>query len=187
MESGRNTCIEKLYQTYYMDVYSYIMTLTKDASLSEELTQEVFYRAMRSEFQGRSSELTWLCAIAKNLCADEFRKRKKEAVYDEETVDTADDPGSAGIEHSVIAKMENLQIHIALHQLEEPYREVFSLRVFGELSFRDIGMVFGKTENWARVTYHRAKLKLQEKIEDSGTTGQYGRRNKGEENAEDRH
>lgn len=165
MESGRNTCIEKLYQTYYMDVYSYIMTLTKDASLSEELTQEVFYRAMRSEFQGKSSERTWLCAIAKNLCMDELRKRQKEAVYDEETAEAVDDSMHADVEHSVISKMENLQIHMALHQLEEPYREVFSLRVFGELSFRDIGMVFGKTENWARVTYHRGKLKLQEKLE----------------------
>lgn len=164
MESGRNTCIEKLYQTYYMDVYSYIMTLTKDASLSEELTQEVFYRAMRSEFQGKSSERTWLCAIAKNLCTNELRKRQKEVVY-EETAEIADDSPHASLEHSVISKMENLQIHMALHQLEEPYREVFSLRVFGELSFRDIGMVFGKTENWARVTYHRGKLKLQEKLE----------------------
>lgn len=165
MESGRNTCIEKLYQTYYMDVYSYIMTLTKDTSLSEELTQEVFYRAMRSEFQGKSSERTWLCAIAKNLCMDELRKRQKEAVYDEETAEAVDDSMHADVEHSVISRMENLQIHMALHQLEEPYREVFSLRVFGELSFRDIGMVFGKTENWARVTYHRGKLKLQEKLE----------------------
>jgi len=140
------------------------MTLTKDASLSEELTQEVFYRAMKSKFQGKSSELTWLCAIAKNLCTDEFRKRKKEAVLDEETADT---PNHTNMEHSVITKMENLQIHIALHQLEEPYREVFSLRVFGELSFKEIGIVFGKTENWARVTYHRGKLKLQEKLEDN--------------------
>lgn len=165
MEAGRSIDIEKLYQTYYMDVYSYIMTLIKDASLSEELTQEVFYRAMKSEFHGKSSELTWLCAIAKNLCTDEFRKRKKEAVLDEQTADAADHPNHTNIEHTVISKMENLQIHIALHQLEEPYREVFSLRVFGELSFKDIGMVFGKTENWARVTYHRGKLKLQEKLD----------------------
>ena len=165
METERSIYIEKLYQTYYMDVYSYIMTLTKNSGLSEELTQEVFYRAMKSEFQGRSSELTWLCAIAKNLCTDEFRKRKKEAVFDEEIMDDTDLSNQTNIEHSVISKMENLQIHIALHQLEEPYREVFSLRVFGELSFKEIAMVFGKTENWARVTYHRGKLNLQEKCE----------------------
>jgi len=167
VEDRESTYIEKLYQTYYMDVYSYIMTIIKEAGLSEELTQETFFRAMKSKFQGNSSELTWLCAIAKNLCTDEFRKRKKEAAFDEEIPGHAGQEKQAGIEYSVIAKMENLQIHIALHQLEEPYREVFSLRVFGELSFRDIGMVFGKTENWARVTYHRGKLKLQERLESS--------------------
>lgn len=158
MGVGHSTYIEKLYQTYYMDVYSYIMTITKDASLSEELTQEVFYRAMKSEFKGKSSELTWLCAIAKNLCMDEFRKNKREESFAEDIED------HTNVEQSVIAKMESLKIHIALHKLEEPYREVFSLRVFGELSFKDIGMVFGKTENWARVTYHRGKLKLQERL-----------------------
>lgn len=156
---NRSIDIEKLYQTYYMDVYSYIMTIIKNPELSEELTQEVFYRAMKSEFKGKSSELTWLCAIAKNLCADMYRKRNKEVPAEEEI------EGNVNLEHTVISKMESLQIHMALHKLEEPYREVFSLRVFGELSFRDIGTVFGKTENWARVTYHRGKLKLQEKLE----------------------
>ena len=61
--------------------------------------------------------------------------------------------------------MQSLEIHQALHKLSEPYKEVFSLRVFGELSFREIGQIFGKTENWARVTYHRGKLKLQETLE----------------------
>ncbi|MGN0484980.1 MAG: RNA polymerase sigma factor [Lachnospiraceae bacterium] len=158
MSAQKSTYIEKLYQTYYMDVYSYIMTIMKDALTAEELTQETFYRALKSEFKGKSSELTWLCAIAKNLCADVFRKRKKETVI-EEDIESADHT-----EQSVLSKAQNLEIHMALHQIEEPYREVFSLRVFGELSFREIGKVFGKTENWARVTYHRGKLKLQEKL-----------------------
>ena len=69
-----------------------------------------------------------------------------------------------GVEQSVADRDSSLRVHIALHALEEPYREVFELRVFGELSFRDIGMIFSKTENWARVTYHRARLKLQERM-----------------------
>lgn len=158
MGAERSTYIEKLYQTYYMDVYSYIMTLVKDAAEAEELTQETFYRALKSRFKGQSGERTWLCAIAKNLCADVYRKRKKESAFEDDIED------GASMEHAVISKLESLQIHMALHELEEPYREVFSLRVFGELSFRDIGMVFGKTENWARVTYHRGKLKLQDKL-----------------------
>ena len=59
-------------------------------------------------------------------------------------------------------------VHRILHELEEPYKEVFSLRTFGELSFRQIGELFGKTENWARVAYHRAKLKILSKLEDGG-------------------
>ena len=57
------------------------------------------------------------------------------------------------------------RIHEYLHNMEEPYKEVFQLRVFGELSFADIGKIFHKTESWARVTYHRARLKLQEKMQ----------------------
>ena len=59
-----------------------------------------------------------------------------------------------------------LQIHLILHELQEPYKEVFQLRVFGELSFSQIGTIFGKTENWARVTYHRARLKIKERMDE---------------------
>ena len=69
------------------------------------------------------------------------------------------------IEQAAVDRDSSFRIHLALHALEEPYREVFELRIFGELSFREIGTIFGKTENWARVTYHRARLKLQERME----------------------
>ena len=68
------------------------------------------------------------------------------------------------IEQSAADRDASFRIHMALHALEEPYRETFELRVFGELSFREIGVIFGKTENWARVTYHRARLKLRERM-----------------------
>ena len=77
IKGGRNN-IEKVYQVYYMDVYSFIITIVKNAQLAEELTQETFYRAMKSTFRGESKELTWLCAIAK-ICAWMYcgkRKRK---------------------------------------------------------------------------------------------------------------
>lgn len=152
--------IEKLYQTYYMDVYSYIMTIMKEQTAAEELTQETFFRAMKSRFKGQSSELTWLCAIAKNLCMDVFRKKKCYESLEEEMESGID------VEHTAVSRAQSMEIHQALHKLEEPYKEVFSLRVFGELSFREIGQIFEKSENWARVTYHRGKLKLQEKLED---------------------
>lgn len=162
MKTPDSNYIEKLYRVYYMDVYSYLMTLVKDAHEAEELTQETFFRAMRSKsaYQGRSSECTWLCAIARNLCMDYFKRQKKtENQAMPETVDTGCSP-----ERDVTDRMQSLEIHQALHKLPEPYKEVFSLRVFGELSFREIGQIFGKTENWARVTYHRGKLKLQETL-----------------------
>ena len=71
-----------------------------------------------------------------------------------------------GVEQAAVDRDASFRIHMALHALEEPYREVFELRIFGELSFREVGLIFGKTENWARVTYHRARLKLQERMDE---------------------
>ncbi len=154
---------EKLYQAYYMRVFSYVMTLTGERLQAEEITQETFFRAIskQSSFRGESDEVTWLCAIAKNLFLDEKRRQRRHEQLPEELPDTGRD-----MEQAASDRDSSFRIHLALHALEEPYREVFELRVFGELSFREIGMIFGKTENWARVTYHRAKLKLQERMDE---------------------
>ena len=154
---------EKLYETYYMRVFSYTMTLTGDRLQAEEITQETFFRAIsrKSDFRGEADEATWLCAIAKNLFRDEKRRQSRQDPLEGESFDAGED-----LEHAVIDRDTSLRIHMALHLLEEPYREVFELRVFGELSFREIGLIFHKTETWARVTYHRAKLKLQERMEE---------------------
>ena len=139
-----------------------MFTIVKNQSLAEEITQNTFYKPMtaRRQYEGKAGELTWLCSIAKNLAIDECRKNKKFSELDEnlpqQTPDLSDkaaDTDSA------------LRIHMVLHELPEPYKEVFQLRVFGELTFAQIGMVFGKTENWARVTYHRARLKIKERID----------------------
>ncbi len=160
MTQDRN---EKLYEAYYMRVFSYAMTLAGDRTLAEEITQETFFRAFskQSAFRGESDEATWLCAIAKNFFLDEKRRQNKNEPMPDEVADTG-----KGIEQSAVDRDTSFRIHVALHALEEPYREVFELRVFGELSFREVGMIFGKTENWARVTYHRARLKLQERMEE---------------------
>lgn len=152
---------DKLYNTYYMQVYSYVMTIMKNSHISEEITQEVFYKAMKTDrrYQGTSGEFTWLCAIAKNACADEFRKQSRFRELDEEL------PSDISVEQVLLDEAATLQIHQILHAMEEPYKEVFQLRIFGELSFQKIGLIFGKTETWARVTYHRARLKIQERME----------------------
>lgn len=157
--------IEKIYRTYFMKVYSYVLSTVKDQTIAEEITQNTFVKAMtaKKEFLGKSSEYTWLCAIAKNQCIDYFREEeKKEALPEDDSLlvndDTLDD---------ITAKETSLKIHRILHEMEEPYKEVFELRVFGELSFAEIGQIFEKTENWARVTYHRARLKLKERLDNN--------------------
>lgn len=142
------------------------MTILKNQSLAEEITQNTFFKAMTAKkpFGQRSGELTWLCSIAKRLAIDECRKNKKVTELDEasETAQKKD------LTEEVEDKETALQIHLILHELQEPYKEVFQLRIFGELSFSQIGLIFGKTENWARVTYHRARMKIQERMEKNG-------------------
>ncbi len=156
-----NMDFEKLYHTYYMEVYSYVMTLAKQASVAEEVTQEVFFKALKTKqcYKGKASQFTWLCAIAKNTYTDFIRKQSKTSELAEEI------PSNVSFVKALEDEDSALRIHQILHKLEEPYKEVFQLRIFGELSFAKIGIIFGKTENWARVTYHRARLKIQEGME----------------------
>lgn len=152
---------EKLYSAYFMKIYSFVLLIAKNPDLAEEITQETFFKALKAsrQFDGKSSEYTWLCAIAKNTAYDVLKKQKKFEMLDENVQDDAD------FRQNIVNKETALRIHEQLHKMEEPYKEVFQLRVFGELPFADIGRIFQKTESWARVTYHRARLKLQEKLQ----------------------
>lgn len=154
---------EKLYRVYYLQVYSYAITLTKDPQQAEEITQHAFVKALSSKesYKGKSGELTWLCAIAKNLYYDELRRNRKLTQLDT----PSDTPASGDLEQLASDADTAFRVHLVLHELEEPYKEVFQLRVFGELSFGQIGSIFGKTESWARVTYHRARLKIKERMD----------------------
>jgi len=149
-----------VYNKYFRDVYRYALALTKNESLAEELTQETFFKALKSieQFDGRCRLYVWLCQIAKNTY---FTMHRKE-IRQQQELELQD---SFSFEDKLLNKETAFDIHKALHRLEEPYKEVFSLRTFGELSFRQIGQLFGKTESWARVTYHRAKLKIREELE----------------------
>ena len=154
---------EKLYNSYYMQVYSYAVALTKNPEQAEEIAQHTFVKALSSKagYKGKSSELTWLCSIAKNLYYDELRRNQRLSNLGEKLHISSE----VDIEQAVSDSDMAFRIHLVLHKLEEPYKEVFQLRVFGELSFSQIATIFGKTESWARVTYHRAKLKIQERME----------------------
>ena len=154
---------EKLYNSYYMQVYSYAVALTKNPEQAEEIAQHTFVKALSSKagYKGESSELTWLCSIAKNLYYDELRRNQRISSLGENLHISSE----VDIEQVVSDSDMAFRIHLVLHKLDEPYKEVFQLRVFGELSFSQIATIFGKTESWARVTYHRAKLKIQERME----------------------
>ena len=160
----KNTA-EKLYEAFYMKVFSYVMTLTNNQDEAMEITQETFFRAISTEhsFRGESDSYTWLCAIAKNLFIDEKRRHSRfEQVELEEQQDTG-----KSFEKSLMDSDTSIRVHRVLHEMEEPYKEVFQLRIFGELSFKEIGSIFGKTETWARVTYHRARIMIKERMEKS--------------------
>ena len=154
---------EKLYNSYYMQVYSYAVALTKNPERAEEIAQHTFVKALSSKagYKGKASELTWLCSIAKNLYYDELRRNQRISSLGENLHISSE----VDIEQAVSDSDMAFRIHLVLHKLEEPYKEVFQLRVFGELSFSQIATIFSKTESWARVTYHRARLKIQERME----------------------
>ena len=154
---------DQIYQNYFDPVYRYVLSISENSAVAEEITQETFFKALQSldQFQGKSNLKSWLCAIAKNQWLSEQRKKNVQPV---DEVTSLADP-SVGPEERIIRQDESMRIHRLLHHLDEPYREVFTLRTLGQLSFRDIGELFDKSENWACVVYYRARAKLKEKME----------------------
>lgn len=152
---------EAVYREYFRDVELYLLALCRDESLAAELTAQAFFTALEQypKFRGECHVRTWLCAIGRNLYYAHLRRAGKECPLEETLIDDR-----VRFEERLADKEEAMRIHKVLHSLPEPYKEVFSLRVFGQLSFQQIGEVFGKTANWACVTYHRAKSKIQEAI-----------------------
>lgn len=155
---------DEIYQAYFDPVYRYVLSLSGDTHVAEEVTQETFFKALRSldRFRGDSSLKSWLCAIAKNIWISGQRKKKTQPI---EQASMLPDP-RIGPEERIVRQDESMRVHRVLHCLDEPYREVFTLRALGQLSFRDIGELFGKTENWACVVYHRARARIQKEMEE---------------------
>ena len=145
---------EAVYRRYFADVYRYALALSRDVHTAEEVTQETFFKALTAidSFRGQCPLRLWLCRIARNQYLTLCRERAK---YTED----------GGIEEGFARQETARQLHRLLHDLPEPYKEVFSLRTFGELPFSQIGELFGKTESWARVTYFRARGKLKEGLD----------------------
>lgn len=154
--------IEEIYKEYFKIVNKYLFCLTHNSDISEELTQETFYRAVQKidTFNEKCKISTWLCNIAKNLWYDELKKRKNIKYIEENDlslVQINDD-----MENIIISKDSKMQLYKKMQNLDEKTREVIYLRINGELSFKEIGMILNKTENWARVVFYRGKEKLKE-------------------------
>jgi len=154
------TNFDDIYIQYFADVYKYALSLCKNESIAEDITQESFFKALKSidSFKGNCKLRVWLCQIAKNTYYSFYEKEKKYS----DCNDNEEKPNTEDYVQKLINGESAFEIHKRLHILDEPYKEVFSLRMFGELSFSQIGELFEKTESWARVTYHRSKLKLKE-------------------------
>ena len=148
---------EEIYQTYFADVYRYILALSRDAHTAEEVTQETFFRALASidQFRGDCQLRVWLCQIAKHLWYQHLRRRKPEEPLPEDGL-----PGPSA-EEDVLTRQGHLDLLRQIHALPPSTREVVYLRAFGGLSFREIGDVLGRTETWARVTFYRGKEALR--------------------------
>lgn len=143
-------------------VFKYLIKLSQNPSLAEELTQETFFRAYMnfSSLRDKEKASVWLCQIAKNTYFTWYNEHKKIDSFDEiECISSAD-----SIEEAFLQKDLFKTAIRYLHNLDEPYKEVFMLSVFGGLSLKDISEIFGKSESWARVTFYRAKQKLLERM-----------------------
>ena len=153
--------MDEIYQKYAQTVYRFILSKTQDADVAEELTQETFYQAIRSidRYDESCKITTWLCGIAKNVLLTYIRKHPVHDDIEELAIplDSA--------EKDAMQAAERVEIFKKLHDVEEPYKEVIYLRVFGGLSFREIGEIHQKSENWARVTFYRGKEKLRKEVE----------------------
>lgn len=154
--------IEKLWQLYFNYVYSFSVRLSGSKEVAEEVTQETFFRAIESidQFKGKCKVEVWLCQVAKNIYFSKVKRNKRYVA-----LDGREKMEEASLEELMVEKEQAFEIHKTLHELPQPYKEVFWLRIFGELSFDDINKLFGKKGSWASVTFCRAKTKIQRSIQ----------------------
>lgn len=151
--------MDVIYREYADSVFRFLLTLCRDENVAEELTQETFYQAVRSSdrYDGTCKISTWLCQIAKHLWYQELdkRKRKGTSMLEDEVISN-----EVSLEDGICIKEEKMDLFKKVHILDAVSKEVVLLRVTGAFSFREIGEIFGKNENWARVTFYRAKQKI---------------------------
>ncbi|GIO28051.1 RNA polymerase sigma factor [Ornithinibacillus bavariensis] len=153
---------DNIYQEYGEFIFKYLLTLTNNLDLAEELTQETFYQAIKSinnfHNNGKAKFSTWLCSIAKNVWLQELNQKSKKQQLKDSLKNEY--PTSYDLEDDYIKNEDKVMFFKKAHQLSGNKREILYLRLLGDLSFKEIGSIFGRSENWARVTFYRAKLEL---------------------------
>lgn len=157
---------EAIYVQHFDGVYKYVFSLCRNETIAEEITQEAFYRAMEhiDKFEGNCKLFVWLCQIAKNTFLTYAKKQKRHVSETDIDLSQQIEPS---FESEVLDKETVWKLHKLLHDLGEPYKEVFSLRVFGELPFSQIGELFGKSDSWARLIFYRAKKELRRDLDEN--------------------
>ena len=155
---------EALYANYFRDVYLYVLTLSGDPHVAEEITSDTFFRAMRSigGFRGDCEPRVWLCQIAKNCYFSYCKRRRTVPLEAAESLPAEEESLDEALRQREAA--DRIRRH--LHALENPYKEVFMWRALSGLSFKENGALYGKSENWACVTYHRARRHIKERMEE---------------------
>lgn len=159
--------MEELYKENSKLVYNYLKSLCSNREIAEELTQETFYRAIKSakKFKGESKVSTWLCQIAKNVWIDYNKKESKMKLVSFESDEIIKNLlVEKDLEGDIESRNELINLYKKIHKLDENTKEVFYLRIKGELSFKEIGTILDKSEEWARITFYRGKIKLKEEI-----------------------
>ena len=156
--------MEVVYQKYSRLVYGFLYSHTHNAEWSEEMTQETFLKASMSisRYDASCKLSVWLCQIAKHILWQEFRKKKRFKMV--ELTDDLPDVSMSEGENFVILQENKIELYQAIHHLPEQEREVVLYRISGELSFREIGEIMGKSENWSRTVFFRAKQKIRKEI-----------------------
>ena len=157
---------EEIYKKHFTDVYRYILKLSGDQYIAEEITSETFLKAIKSidSFRGDCDIRVWLCQIAKN-CYFSYIKKHSDERNGELNEAVLSLPEEKIISDKIQERSEALRVQKILFELGDPYKDVFMWRFYAELSFKEIGMIYGKSENWACVTYHRTRKMIKERLE----------------------
>jgi len=159
--------VDAIYKKYCKCVYNFLYKLTNDIELSEELTQETFYTAIKkiNTLNNKESIRTWLYQIAKNKWKDYLKKNKKANIdLDENTVENL--VANYDIEEDMIAKDNIIEFYKKIHMLDIDTREIIYLKIIRNFTFKEISQILGKNEEWARTKFYRGKLKLKESLKD---------------------